>query len=86
LSRLLGITAKKTIYLHMKTNELIKEIQKLPVSKRIYIIERSMHLIHRQEEEVQMKKAADDLSADYLSDKELTAFTDLDFENFYEAR
>ena len=71
----------------MKTKELIKEIQKLPVRKRIYVIERSMHLIRKQEEEEdQMKKAADELYGDYLTDKELTAFTNLDFENFYETR
>ena len=70
----------------MKTKELIKEIQKLPVRKRIYVIERSMNLIRKQEDEDQMKKAADDLYEDYLTDKELTAFTNLDFENFYEAR
>jgi len=70
----------------MKTKELIKEIQKLPIRKRIYVIERSMNLIRKQEDEDQMKKAADDLYEDYLSDKELTAFTNLDFENFYETR
>ena len=70
----------------MKTKELIKEIQKLPVRKRIYVIERSMHLIRKQEERDQMKKAADKLHGDYLTDKELTAFTNLDFENFYETR
>ncbi len=70
----------------MKTRELIKEIQKLPVRKRIYVIERSMHLMRKQDEEDQMKKAADELYEDYLSDQELTAFTNLDYENFYEAR
>ncbi|MBE0655744.1 MAG: hypothetical protein IH594_18230 [Bacteroidales bacterium] len=70
----------------MKTKELIKEIQKLPVRQRIYVIERSMNLIRKQEDEVQMKKAADELYQDYLSDKELTEFTNLDFENFYETR
>ncbi len=70
----------------MKTNELIKEIQKLPVRKRIYVIERSMHLIRKQDEEDQLKKAADELCEDYLTDKNLTAFTNLDFENFYETR
>lgn len=70
----------------MKTKELINEIQKLPVRKRIFVIERSMHLMRKQEEESQMKKAADDLYVDYLADKELTAFTNLDFENFYETR
>ncbi len=66
----------------MKTKELIKEIQKLPVSKQMYVIERSMHLIRKQVEESQMKKAADDLLADYQTDKELTIFTNLDFEIF----
>lgn len=33
-----------------------------------------------------MKKAADTLYTDYKSDKELTAFTNLDFEDFYETR
>ncbi len=70
----------------MKTKELIKEIQKLPVRKRIYVIERSMNLIRKQEDEDQMKKAADDLYEDYLTDKELTVFTNLDFESFYETR
>lgn len=70
----------------MKTKELIKEIQKLPVRKRIYVIERSMNLIRKQEDEDQMKRAAEDLYEDYLTDKELTAFTNLDFENFYETR
>ena len=45
-----------------------------------------MNLIRKQEDEDQMKKAADDLYEDYLTDKELTAFTNLDFENFYETR
>ena len=66
--------------------ELIKEIQKLSVRKRIYVIERSLYILRKQEDEAQMKRAADDLREDYLSDKELTAFTNLDFENFYETR
>lgn len=70
----------------MKTKELIKEIQKLSVRKRIYVIERSLHLLRKQEDVAQMKRAADDISEDYLSDKELTEFTNLDFENFYETR
>lgn len=70
----------------MKTKELIKEIEKLPVRDRIYVIERSMNLIRKQEKEDQMKKAADELYEDYLTDNELTVFTNLDFENFYETR
>ncbi len=70
----------------MDTKELIREIQKLPVQKRIYVIERSIHLIRKQEEESQLKQAAEELFSDYLSDNELTAFTNLDLENFYETR
>jgi len=70
----------------MKTTDLIKEIQKLPVRKRIYVIERTIHLLRKQEEESQMEKAAETLHEEYRKDKELTAFTNLDFESFYEAR
>jgi hypothetical protein len=70
----------------MKTTELIKEIQKLPLRKRIYVIERTIRLIRKQEEERQMEIAAEALYEDYKDNKELTAFTNIDFENFYEAR
>lgn len=70
----------------MRTDELIKEIQKLPIQDRIFVIEKSIHSLRKQEESNQMKKAADVLYSDYQSDKELIAFTNLDFEDFYEAR
>ncbi|MCX6266329.1 MAG: hypothetical protein NTW16_03100 [Bacteroidetes bacterium] len=70
----------------MRTTELIKEIQNLPLQKRIYVIEKTIHLIRKQEDSAQMRNAADALFSDYKSDKELTIFTDIDFENFYEAR
>ncbi len=70
----------------MKTKEIINEIGKLPLRKRIYIIERAMHLIRKQESEIKMKKAVKMLRDDYLTNKELTDFTDLDMESFYEAR
>lgn len=70
----------------MKTKELIEEIQKLPLSKRIYVIERAMSHIRKHEEKKRMQNAAEDLYEDYRTGKELTAFTNLDFENFYEAK
>ncbi len=70
----------------MKTTELIKEIQKLPIRKRIYVIERTIRLLRKQEEANQMEIAAEALYEDYKDNKELTAFTNIDFENFYEAR
>ena len=70
----------------MRTSELIREIRKLPLSKRIYVIEKAIHSIREQEEKKQMKKAVDLLLDDYKNDKELIEFTNLDFEDFYEAK
>lgn len=72
--------------LGMRTDDLIREIQKLPVQKRIFVIEKSLHSLRMQEEKNQMNKAVDLLWSDYKSDKELTAFTNIDFEDFYEAK
>lgn len=70
----------------MRTNELIREIQRLPIAKRIYVIEKTVHSIRTQEDKNIMKKAADTLLSDYKTDKELTVFTSLDFEDFYETK
>ncbi len=70
----------------MKANEIIREIQRLPISKRIYVVEKTIHSIRTQEDKNVMKKAADSLYSDYKTDKELTAFTNLDYVDFYEAK
>ena len=70
----------------MGTKEIIREIRKLPLQKRIYVIEKTIQSIREQEDANQMKKAVNKLYEDYKSDKELTEFTDIDFEDFYEAR
>lgn len=70
----------------MRTNEIIKEIERLPIEKRILVIEKTIHSIRLKEDKIKMKKAVNTLLHDYMTDKELTVFSDLDFENFYEAR
>lgn len=70
----------------MRTNEIIKEIKRLPISKRIYVVEKTIHSIRTQDDKKQMEKAAYTLRSDYKSDNELTIFSNLDFEDFYEAR
>lgn len=70
----------------MRTSEILKEIQRLPISKRIYLIEKTIHSIRTQEEKLQMEKAAKLLYSDYETDNELTIFTNLDFEDFYETK
>lgn len=70
----------------METREIIRAIKKLPVSKRILIVERILKTIRENEMSAHMEHAADALNKDYREDKELTAFTVLDYEAFYETR
>jgi len=70
----------------MNTSDLIKEIQSLSIQKRIYVIEKTIHSIRKEEDANQLREAAEVLHSEYKTDKDLTAFTVLDFENFYEAR
>ncbi len=70
----------------MQTLDLIQEIQRLPLTKRFYVIEETLKSIKKEEMQQQMELAANELYDDYVNDKELTAFTSLDFENFYETR
>jgi hypothetical protein len=52
----------------MKTTQIIKEIQRLPISKRIYVIEKTIRSIRKQEDNDQLKTAADKLYDIYESD------------------
>lgn len=70
----------------MRTNELIKEIERLPVQKRMYVIEKTIQSIRKNEIELQMSFAAESLLNEYKTNKQLTAFTDLDLIDFYETR
>jgi hypothetical protein len=70
----------------MRTTDLINEIKRLPLQKRIFLIEKTLHSIRQDEEANQMKKAVDLLLEDYKTDLELTAFTNIDYEQFYETR
>ena len=70
----------------METKEIISEIEKLTVKERLQIIEKTARTIQMDDEKEQMKIAADQLYDDYKNDTELTAFTNLDLEDFYEAR
>ncbi len=70
----------------MKTDELIKEIRRLPLSKRIIILEKVAQSIREQEVSKVISTASEELFTDYLNDKELTSFSNLDFEDFYEAK
>ena len=68
------------------TSELLKEIKRLPVNKRIYVIQKTLSSIRKDEDGNQMNLAAESLYSEYANNEELTAFTDIDFEEFYEAK
>jgi len=70
----------------MQTKDLIQEIKRLPLTKRFYVVEETIKSIKKEEMQHQMELAVNELYEDYVNDKELTAFTSLDFENFYETK
>jgi hypothetical protein len=69
----------------METLEIIRNVNRLPLSQQMLIAERIIHSI-RQRKQPSMEMAAERLYADYMTDENLTEFTQLDNENFYEAR
>ena len=70
----------------MKTSKIIQEIQSLPFQKRIYVIEKAIQSTRKQENTNAMNIAAEALRSDYRTDKELTAFTDLDYQKFFQLK
>lgn len=68
----------------METQEILKAIKKLPVNKQMLIIEKTLKTIRESDTRRKMTDAAETLFADYNSNKELTEFTGLDSESFYE--
>jgi hypothetical protein len=63
----------------MTATQIISEINKLPMSERISIIENMLkNLRFLSKKRLDMKKASKLLLNDYLNDKELTAFSSLD--------
>lgn len=69
----------------MTPTSILRELERLPLTDKLFIIERTLKSI-RTDKERRLKAAVDSLYEDYKSDPELTAFTQLDAESFYEAR
>ncbi len=70
----------------MQTLQIIQEIQRLPLTKKFYVVEETIKSIKKEEMSHQMELAVKELYNDYANSKELTSFTSLDLEHFYEAR
>lgn len=70
----------------MGTKELIKEIEKLPLSQRKIVIEQVMKSIRENDRNNTLSNAVAELESEYRTNSELTVFTDIDLDNFYEAK
>ena len=70
----------------MQTLDLIKEINRLPLNKNFYIVEETIKSIKKDELDAQMELAVKEIYTEYTTNKELTVFANLDFENFYEPK
>lgn len=70
----------------MQALEIIQEIQRLPINKRFYVVEETIKSIKKEELNHQMELAVNELYNDYATDKNLTVFTSLDLESFYETK
>jgi hypothetical protein len=70
----------------METQEILKAIKKLPVNKQMLIIEKTLKTIRENDTRKRMADTATSLYKDYCDNKELTEFTVLDCESFYETR
>jgi len=70
----------------METDYIIKKIDQLPIEQRILIIEKTLRSIREQEFADKMERAVNELKEEYETNKELTAFSDIDFEDFYDSK
>ena len=58
----------------MTTIQILKEIEKLPLNKRILIAERTLKSIRENDSKSMMKVAADALLDNYINDPALNEF------------
>lgn len=65
----------------METKEIIEQIGKLPMEDKMLILEKTVKAIREKEIKEKMSKAVFELMEEYKSNRELTAFTEIDFEN-----
>lgn len=72
----------------MEPSILVEEISKLPPDERIAVIEQVLQTLKKSEAApvLSLAEAARLMEEEYRTDAELTAFTALDADDFYETR
>ncbi len=69
----------------MSTAKIIEAVERLPLEEKLLVIERAVQSIRLAQRD-RLEDGVAALYNDYKDDKELTAFTQLDTEDFYETR
>lgn len=70
----------------MSTAELLKEIDSLSLNEKLLLLEKAIKDIIKHNYEQQMTIAAEALENEYTTNSDLTAFSNLDIQDFYEAK
>jgi hypothetical protein len=70
----------------MSTSEILDKINQLSPSEKLFIIEKTFKDLLRSNAVQQMTVASEALEHKYRTNSELTAFTSIDLEDFYEAK
>ena len=70
----------------METSEILYAVQTLPATQKMFIAEKIISSLRKEEEKSRLRHAADMALFDYTNNKDLTDLTQLDGENFVETR
>ena len=74
----------------MQTTQIIQEISQLPMADKLFVAEQIFKQLREEnfksDEAENRREAAKMLLQDYKTDKDLTAFSAIDHDDFYEAK
>lgn len=70
----------------METTEIINRIKRLSLQSKMEVLEKTIQSIKEDDLKRTLLIASEKMCDDYSNDKELTAFTNIDFDDFYETK
>jgi hypothetical protein len=70
----------------MGTKELIAEIERLSVAEKNRVLEAALRSMREKDLKHSVSVAAEAMEHEYRTNKQLTEFTDIDLDAFYEVR
>jgi hypothetical protein len=70
----------------MSSTEILKKMAQRSPAERLFLVEKTLKSLIKTSTAEQASLAAEAMGNDYKCNANLTAFPNLDFENFYEAK